>query len=237
MSAVPVASSSCQCDPSLPARRFAWTGGRNWRLGLSPAHVLGMLLLAMLAGCNPFPTRNSTPVVAYSPQVAISVPAEVPRVDWQLAVARPSAENMLSGTRIAVRERGAELQVLGGARWSDSVPELLQALVLRAFEDSGRILGVARQATALTADYSLALDLRAFEARYDDAGAPSVHVAFSAKLVGGNNRVLAARTFEARVQAGGREAPAVVQAFEAALSETLGELVAWTLTTPGSPSP
>lgn len=201
-------------------------------LELFPRRALSLVVLAMLAACNPFPTRNSEPVVAYSPQLRIAVPAEVPRVDWQLAVARPGAENMLSGTRIAVRERGAELQVLAGARWSDSVPELLQALVVRAFEDSGRILGVARQASALNADYALALDVRAFEAEYDDTGVPRVHVAFTAKLVGSANRVLAARTFDARVDARGRQAPAVVQAFEAALEQTLAELVAWTLTTP-----
>jgi len=191
-----------------------------------------MLLLAALAGCNPFPTRNSTPVVAYSPRLQIELPDPLPRVDWQLAVSRPVAENMLSGTRIAVRERGAELQVLAGARWSDSVPELLQALVVRAFEDSGRILGVARQATALAADYTLAIELRAFEAEYGEDGAPTVHVAFNAKLIGNANRVLAARSFSARVEAGGRQAAAVVQAFEAGLEQTLAELVAWTLAAP-----
>ena len=194
-----------------------------------PALVLSALLLA---GCNPFQTRGSDPTVAYSPQVEVAVPESVAAVDWQLAIARPTAENLLSGTRIAVRERGAELQVLAGARWSDSVPELLQTLVVRGFEDSGRILGVARQATALDADYTLALDVRAFEAEYDDGGAPRVHVAFTAKLVGDANRVLASRTFQARAAAGGRQAPAVVDAFEEALEATLAELLAWTLTQP-----
>ena len=240
MSAVPVASGQYQCEPGGPERRCACTGYWNWLLELSlpclnggprPALWVLVVVASMLAGCNPFQTRNSTPVVAYSPRLDIALPADVPQVDWQLAVARPSAENMLSGTRIAVRERGAELQVLAGARWSDSVPELLQVLVLRAFEDSDRILGVARQATALDADYTLALDVRAFEAEYDDGGAPAVHVAFTAKLVGDANRVLAARTFDARVDATGREAPAVVRAFETALEQTLADLVAWTLTT------
>ena len=164
-----------------------------------------LLSVLLLAGCNPFQMRGGTPTVAYSPQVEVEVPASVPAVDWQLAVARPTAENMLSGSRIAVREHGTELQVLAGARWSDSVPELLQGLVVRAFEDSGKILGVARQATALSADHSLAMDLRAFEVEYQDRGRPSVHVAFTAKFIGPGNRVQAARTFSARVEATGRQ--------------------------------
>lgn len=195
-----------------------------------PLRIVLPLLLALLAGCNPFSTR-SNPVVAYSPVVDVTVPPQWPTVEWQLVVAKPATESMLSSARIAVRPGGgAELQVLAGARWSDTVPELLQALVVRAFEDSGRILGVGRQASGLRADYTLTLDVRAFEAVYAGGAAPDAVVEFNAKLLGfPGNRVLASRTFQARAAASGRHAGAVVPAFDQALEASIGELLGWTL--------
>lgn len=193
--------------------------------------LLAALLPALLlAGCGVLPGKTES-TVAYSPSVEIAADARWPTVDWQLVVAKPVTEVMLSGSRIAVRPHGgAELQVLAGARWSDTVPELLQTLIVRAFEDSGRILGVGRQASGVRADFTLTLDLRAFEAVYADAGPPTARVTFNAKLLGGpGNRVVASRTFRADEEAGGREATAVVPAFDRALERTIGELVGWTL--------
>ena len=194
------------------------------RLRLSCA----LLLPLLLAGCNILGTRSSEPVVSYAPSLDLpSLPG--PPVEWQLVVARPAAENMLSGSRIAVRS-GGELQVLKGARWTDPAPELLQGLLVRALEDSGRILGVGRQSSGLRGDFTLGLDLRAFEAVYAGGGAPTVRVVFNAKLLSaGGNRVLATRTFEAGQPAGGRDAAAVVAAFEAALEDTVATAAAWVL--------
>lgn len=194
-------------------------------------HLLtGLLLALLLAGCGVLPGKTET-TVAYSPSVGIPKNAQWPAADWQLVVAKPVTEVMLSGSRIAVRPHGgAELQVLAGARWSDTVPELLQTLIVRAFEDSGRILGVGRQASGVRADFTLTLDLRAFEAVYSERGAPTARVTFNAKLLGGpGNRVVASRTFRANEPAGGREATDVVPAFDRALESTIGELVGWTL--------
>jgi len=192
--------------------------------------VIAALLVPLLSGCNLIGTKPTT-VVTYSPSVQIVTEAAWPNVDWQLSVGKPAAESMLSSARIAVRPGdGAELQVLGGARWSDTMPELLQALIVRAFEDSGRIVGVGRQASGLRADYTLTLDVRAFEAVYADGGAPTALIEFNAKLMGfPSNRVLATRTFEARARAAGRDAADVVAAFDSALEESIGALVGWTL--------
>ena len=192
--------------------------------------LLAIALLPLLGACNLLGTKPQT-VVTYSPSVQIRTDASWPAVDWQLVVGKPAAESMLSSARIAVRPGdGAELQVLAGARWSDTMPELLQALVVRAFEDSGRILGVGRQASGLRSDYTLTLDVRAFEAVYSDGSAPTAVIEFNAKLLGfPSNRVLATRTFEARAPASGRQPAEVVPAFDQALEESIGALVGWTL--------
>jgi cholesterol transport system auxiliary component len=192
--------------------------------------LLLVLLPLLLAGCGVLPGKTES-TVAYSPSVEIPANGQWPTADWQLVVAKPVTEVMLSGSRIAVRPHGgAELQVLAGARWSDTVPELLQTLIVRAFEDSGHILGVGRQASGVRADFTLTLDLRAFEAVYAGSGAPTAKVVFNAKLLGGpGNRVVASRTFQASEPAGGREAAEVVPAFDRALESAIGELIGWTL--------
>ena len=212
------------CDRSLSMlRTTALFAG-----GFAFARLIPLVALLLLTGCNILGTRSSEPVVAYSPDVEIAAGGGA-SVDWQLVVARPSAENMLSGPRIAVRSQG-ELQVLKGARWTDPAPELLQGLIVRALEDSGRILGVGRQSSGLRGDFALALDLRAFEAVYAGGGAPTVEVVFNAKLLSaGGNRALASRTFSTQVPARGREAGQVVAAFEGALQETVAALVDWVL--------
>lgn len=200
-------------------------------MSLPAARILLLLLPALLlGGCGILPGKSES-TVAYSPTVKIPVDPQWRAADWQLVVAKPVSEVMLSGSRIAVRPHGgAELQVLAGARWSDTVPELLQTLIVRAFEDSGRILGVGRQASGVRADFTLTLDLRAFEAVYADSGAPTARVVFNAKLLGGpGNRVVASRTFQASERAGGREAAEVVPAFDRALESSIGELIGWTL--------
>ena len=198
------------------------------RRRVGPARLLPVLALLLLTGCNILGTRSSETLVSYSPEIDVAGGGGA-AVQWQLVVARPSAESMLSGPRIAVRS-GGELQVLKGARWTDPAPELLQGLIVRSLEDSGRILGVARQSSGLRGDFTLALDLRAFEAVYAGGGAPTVEVVFNAKLLSaGGNRALAARTFRSEAPASGRDAEAVVAAFEVALQQTVGELVGWIL--------
>lgn len=190
-----------------------------------------VLLASALSGCSPFPVR-SAPLVVYSPDVAVPQKSGAASVDWQLVVARPTAERALSSPRIAVRPGPSELQVLAGARWSDSAPELVQTLVLRALEDSGRIIGVGRQSSAMRAEYVLMLDLRAFEAVYPEAGAPRADIELGAKLLSlPDNRILAATSFAGGAPADSREAAAVVAAFEQALEPLLGELVDWVLET------
>jgi ABC-type uncharacterized transport system auxiliary subunit len=77
----------------------------------------------------------------------------------------------------------------------------------------------------------LETETRSFEAQYPaDNGVPSVVVTIVARLVtAGHGDVVG--TFEAShgAQAAGNNVPAVVQAFDAATSQSLEDIVNWTL--------
>jgi cholesterol transport system auxiliary component len=190
-----------------------------------------VLLLALLsaAACSILPEK--TEVSIHAPHPKVQPQASWPRVDWQLVVPRPNAPALIDSPRIVVRPTPGELQVYKAAIWTQPVPELLQDAVVHAFEDSGRIAGVARRGERLSSDFELRLDVRRFEADYGDAAVPSAVVEIGARLVSDRgSRVVAQRLFKHAVPAPGTAVPQVAATFEQAMGQAISEIVGWTLT-------
>jgi hypothetical protein len=104
------------------------------------------------------------------------------------------------------------MQVYHAAIWSEPVPDLVQDAVLHAFEDSGRIEGVARRGTGVSGDYELLLDVRRFESDYNGGSAPNAEVEFTAKLIANRtNQVIATRTLRRRRRSATCRARSVVR--------------------------
>ena len=192
------------------------------------ARCAALLLMLCMAGCGVLPKKENIQVIA--PHVKVAPDASWPGVGWQLAVARPTTSKLLDSSHIVVSPTPETLQVYHAASWTDSVPELLQSIVAEAFEDSGKITAVARQATAVRADFLLLLDIRHFEAVYaNPKSPPNTLIEVSAKLVDSNGHVIAARTFSQTTAASGIAVPAVTEAFNIGLIGLTRELVGWTL--------
>jgi cholesterol transport system auxiliary component len=196
-----------------------------------PAHgilrALASAALALaLAGCSVLPdNREELSIWAVD---AVPAAAAGPAVDWQLAMDEPTAAEPLDGTRIVLSPAPGEFGVYRGARWTERVPRMLQTLVLRSLEDSGRIKGVGRGNTGVRADYRLLLDLRAFHV--DGGARGAARVAFSARLLRWpEGAVVAARTFEATAPVEGSGIAAVVAAFRAASEEAVPAVADWVL--------
>ena len=135
-------------------------------------------LSRMLAHCFPraagrlrHPAEEAA-ACAYAPHARVTAEPGWPTVSWQLQVPRPHADELLDSPRIVVRPLPGELQVYKGAVWAQPAPDLLLDTVLRAFEDSPRIPGVARRGSGIAGDYELLLDLRRFESDYAGAATP-----------------------------------------------------------------
>lgn len=202
--------------------------GRLYRVSIPRASTMvGSTLL--LAACMSF--GDKTPVAVYAPQVRIEAAADAPKVDWSLLIARPRAGDLLDSERIAVRPEPGLLQPYKAAAWSEPLPDLLQSMLLRGFEDSGRILGVARQASGVRGDVTLLLDIRRFESEYRvPEQPPTVVLEVQAKLVAQPaGKVLAARAFRQEAEAADEKLPAVTAAFESASASLVAEMVDWSL--------
>jgi cholesterol transport system auxiliary component len=191
--------------------------------------TVALALAALVAGCGILPKREPTAIFEPT-RVASSPRADWPAANWSLLVAKPVTSGLLDNDRIAVRPAPGEISVYKASAWTDTAPDLVQSALLRRFEDSGKILSVARPGSGVRGEYQLQTELRAFESVYVSAGRPEAQVEIYAKLVkASSGEVVAARTFRHTEAAAGESVGSVVDAFGAALGRTTDEIVGWTL--------
>ena len=144
----------------------------------------------------------------------------------------PVSPQSLDTDRIALTRNRTTLDYFADASWTDRTPVLLQGLLIRAFEDSGRIIGVGRDSSGLTPDYLLETDLREFEARYGEAGSqlPTVTVSLVAKLVKMPDRhIIDSIRVAEQASAARNDLASIVDAFDTAVGKVLTQVVVWTL--------
>lgn len=183
-----------------------------------------------LGACSAILPKDE-PMEILQPQVQVTPDPSWPHVDWQLAVTRPSTNDMLDSRRMVVNPTPGRVEVYKGVAWNDTVPEVVQTAAIAAFEDSGKINAVGRQANGLHTDFALQFDLRDYQAVYHTpAGPPEITLVVSAKLVDfAGSRAVASRTFRATATASSTEVHAVARAFDTALGSLLHDVVGWTL--------
>ncbi len=188
--------------------------------------------VALLAGCSILgdsePTHSLT---RYDIVHDVQPDPAWPRADWQLAVTEPQVATALDTLRIVVRPTPNEFQTYQGARWARLPSSMVADSLMQSLESSGRIAGVARQGTGISADYRLVLELRRFESEYPAGDAvPRAVIDLQAKLLHvKDQRIVASRSFAQSVPA---ESPAVgdvVLAFQSGLNRNSRDIVGWTL--------
>lgn len=191
-----------------------------------------LTILAAGPGCGGLPGDEEpaqlfmlTPKNTHSP--------DLPNVDWQSTVDIPVAEAGLNNARIALRQTPVSLEYFARANWIDTAPVIVQSLLVKSFENTGKIVAVGRQSVSLRADSSLIPELRGFQTEYKGAGPPKVRVRINAKLVKIPQRsITATMTAEHVEPAKDTDLPAIVNAFDISLGKTIKRIVDWTLRTP-----
>lgn len=189
--------------------------GTGWA-ARAAALALGLLLAA--CGSAPLPTYNLSAPQGFSAGG---------RGEGQLVVSQPYALAALNTDKIFVEPAPGQIAYLGDAQWGDSLPSLLQARIIQAFENGSKLRRVARPGEGVTADYQLVTDIRVFGLRITPEG-PVAVVELSAKLISNQNgRILAAQVFKAAVPAAGSAGPEATAALDTASDQVLVALVRW----------
>lgn len=201
---------------------------------LRAAFALSLLMLASCSGMiGPGPAPE---LYVLHPQLGPL--ADAPAVSWQLVVAEPDAPDSLQSERIALM-RGVSMDYYANSAWSDRLPSLVQGEIVEALEKSGKIRAVARDTEGVRGDYRLQSELKDFSAHYDvQDGIPTVTVRIVAKMIATKNREIVATLDSVHTaQASANSVPAVVSAFDEALSASLEEIAGWALHAPELPPP
>jgi cholesterol transport system auxiliary component len=201
----------------------------GWTRAIAAALMLtfaltGCTLEGMLSGGGPAPS-----LYVLTPKSTFS--GDLPNVEAQLVVEAPIASEGLNTHRIALRDSPLTLDFFANARWTERAPQMVQTLLVESFENTGKIVSVARQGVDLRADYVLKTELREFQAEYASRDeAPQVWVKLNAKLVRMPARIIvASQTFEARYAAAGTRMNDVILAFDDSLNKVLKKAVVWTM--------
>ena len=196
------------------------------------AALLALFIVSTVSACSNLIPGAGEPLKLYTLTPKSSYTNTLPKVDWQLVIETPVAPSGLNTNRIALARSPITLDYYAGATWTDSAPQLVQTLLIESFENTGRIVAVGRESVGLKPDYVLKLELREFQAEYEDPQAPpTVHVRVIAKLVRMPAReIIASHMTEQKQAAAANTLNTVVDAFDAALGPVLKEIVKWALT-------
>ena len=165
-------------------------------------------------------------IATYDLTAPSAFPAAEKLADAQLAIPDPTALSVLDSEKILTRSAAGVSSPLPDAQWSDTVPKLLQARLVQAFENAGTLGAVSRPVEGVTGDYQLLIDIRRFQIA---AGAqPTADVELAAKLLDGKGRIADSRVFRATAPATGMDAAAATSALDQAFGTAATELVTWT---------
>jgi cholesterol transport system auxiliary component len=144
--------------------------------------------------------------------------------------------NRAAATDRILTSDGSTVAYIAGARWVSSAPALFDEALARAFDAPGAPMLVGRGRAGMDTPV-LTLDVDTFETRYQGGGSPTVVVDIHAVLVSAANRAtLAEKTFHAETPASDNRVGPIVEAYNASLTKTLGDLAGWSAGYAGRPA-
>ncbi|MBE0464012.1 MAG: ABC-type transport auxiliary lipoprotein family protein [Halomonadaceae bacterium] len=184
-------------------------------------------VLLLSAGCSILP--ESDPATLYrlpsSDPARSSVAPTAMSGQKRLGIAAPEAGYLLSSNRIVVYPEHNVVNVYEGARWHEDTPELVQARLIDALQQSRLFASVGSD--HMPSDLLLLSELRHFQSEYDN-GRPKAVIQLDVQLVEASARTpIASQSFSATSQAADVEIPSVVNAFGRASDTLTEQLTTW----------
>ena len=160
--------------------------------------------------------------------------ADAAAVPWQLTVGVPVTPESLDTGRIALMHAPNVMDYYANSAWTDSVPQLVQSLLVEAFQKSGKIAAVGRDGQGIRGDYILQTEIRDFEAYYAVADAPpKIRVNLTASLVGPTRReVISTLQVQQEAQSAANNLASITAAFTQVAGAAIEQIVTWVLRTP-----
>jgi cholesterol transport system auxiliary component len=152
------------------------------------------------------PSTAPTAAVAYSAELAVSMPTATPGLDT---------------ARIAVLRAGNQLDYFYGARWGGTTPQVVQSFLVALLQSQQAYKSAVAENSRVDPDYVLDVEVRDFQAEYrSEDSAPIAHISLMATLINIKSRAAVAQLrSSATVTATDNRLGAVVAAFQSALQQ------------------
>lgn len=172
----------------------------------------------LLAGCG------GSQLASFDLAAAPSEKVRAGSIRGVLAVAEPNADGPLDSERIVIRTGPDQLAYLSGAKWADTLPNLLQSKIIASFENARLMKSVVRPGGA--SDYSLHVDVRRFEV---DVVGNEARIELSARIMSDRTgKPVAAKVFTGVTPTDRTADGKAAEALDATLARILGQMVRWT---------
>ncbi|OBZ92360.1 ABC transporter [Pararhizobium polonicum] len=180
------------------------------------------VLAAALSACA---SKASNDTYSLSASPIIEGPSSTAK---QILVPEPTALKALDSDQVVIRLSGSEIQYLAKSQWSDRLPKMVQAKLVQAFENTGKIGGVGKPGEGLAIDYQVITEIRSFE--ISTVGGNTAIVEIFAKILNDRNGTVGVqKAFRATMPVRGSGAPAFVTALDGAFAQVAADIVRWTL--------
>ena len=193
-----------------------------------------LIVLAVLSGCAAISAVGSAtePLDAYEIRSAGDLPrASGGPVARDLIVEVPTTNGALNTERILIRPTPLEVQYLPGARWSETLPLMVQTVFVRSLQDTGGVRFVGRRPIGLGGDFALLTEVTDFHATVAPDGATvTTRIRIVASMVRESDaQVVASRVFQVDSVAASSETIDVVQALDQSMARLMPDFVRWAL--------
>ena len=204
-------------------------------MNMSKAARIALILIVLplagcLSGCLSGLRGEVTPIQVVSPNVRIEIDPNWPQVDLALNVRRPQANQMLDGFALLVRQDGHRLMTWPGLAWADTTVDMLQAELIKGLLDSRRLTGGVARPGEIRANGTLMSNIRHFELVDDGPDGRHIRLEVSAMLTRNRDaRQVAGENFLVIRPVGSSDAAAMLEAYEAAITDLVQQMIGWTL--------
>lgn len=189
--------------------------------GRGPLRVVAScLLVSLLSACAAVTPPPSVDTYDLSvPTVATATKGR----SLQVLVPEPVVDRSYDTDRLLVRRSATEIAYYSGAQWADRLPRLVQSRLVEALERSGRFRAAGRPGQGLAIDRQLIVEIRSFDYFSNDR---RVEVDLAVKTMDDRSgRVISTVDHRAEEPVASDTARAVVEAFDAAFSRVIAEIV------------
>ena len=184
-------------------------------------------LLAALAGCVTLLPKDK-PATLYRFGDSLGAAQDIPGKALVLRKAPTGFDRAAAGDRL-LTVTGHQAAYVAGARWVSPASDLFDAALIRAFETAGAGTRLLTTAETARPNGVLAVNVEAFEARYDGgAAAPTVVVEISASLSGlPGGKATSVKHILVKVPASENRQGAIANAFDAAVNQAVSQILTW----------